>query len=124
MVSLLAAKSHCFLLAIILAAVGAPFLGTATHSSHGENTLVDGDEDIETLMSTEERSNTSASQRRYGKGCYFLVFVQLLEKYGTFIARCNALIEKVSSFSARAARQPYSLPWECGGAGTICWPIV
>eukprot|EP01052_Picozoa_sp_SAG31_P016105 SAG31_NODE_1055_length_10134_cov_14.461837_3_plen_216_part_00 len=34
---------------------------------------------------------------------YFLVFVPLLEKYGTFIARCNALIEKVSpciSYSA------------------------
>ena len=37
----------------------------------------------------------------HGKGCYFLVFVPtitVLDKYGTFIARCNALIEKVSSF--------------------------
>eukprot|EP01052_Picozoa_sp_SAG31_P026745 SAG31_NODE_2447_length_5678_cov_5.028141_2_plen_193_part_00 len=34
-----------------------------------------------------------------GKGCYFLVLCPLSEKYGTFIARCNALIEKVSSFS-------------------------
>eukprot|EP01052_Picozoa_sp_SAG31_P027322 SAG31_NODE_2547_length_5528_cov_4.438202_3_plen_130_part_00 len=32
---------------------------------------------------------------RNGKGCYFLVFVQLFEKCGTFIARCNALIEKM-----------------------------
>eukprot|EP01052_Picozoa_sp_SAG31_P007407 SAG31_NODE_353_length_17229_cov_8.702160_11_plen_882_part_00 len=32
-----------------------------------------------------------------GKGCYFLVFVQLLEKYGTIIdERYTALIEKVS----------------------------
>eukprot|EP01052_Picozoa_sp_SAG31_P004793 SAG31_NODE_203_length_20490_cov_7.713256_6_plen_58_part_00 len=30
------------------------------------------------------------------KGCYFLVFVQLLEKYGTLIERNTALIEKVS----------------------------
>eukprot|EP01052_Picozoa_sp_SAG31_P019710 SAG31_NODE_1450_length_8307_cov_3.676657_2_plen_95_part_00 len=28
---------------------------------------------------------------------YFLVLCPLLEKYGTFIARCNALIEKVST---------------------------
>eukprot|EP01052_Picozoa_sp_SAG31_P058065 SAG31_NODE_17536_length_667_cov_1.073944_1_plen_55_part_01 len=28
----------------------------------------------------------------------FSFLCQLLEKYGTFIARCNALIEKVSSF--------------------------
>eukprot|EP01052_Picozoa_sp_SAG31_P032815 SAG31_NODE_3638_length_4034_cov_4.484371_2_plen_142_part_00 len=32
-----------------------------------------------------------------GKGCYFLVFVQLFEKYGTFIERYTALIEKVSA---------------------------
>eukprot|EP01052_Picozoa_sp_SAG31_P020541 SAG31_NODE_1549_length_7913_cov_8.822882_1_plen_197_part_00 len=34
---------------------------------------------------------------RIGKGCYFLVFVQLLEKYGTLIERYAALIEKVSA---------------------------
>eukprot|EP01052_Picozoa_sp_SAG31_P008592 SAG31_NODE_437_length_15714_cov_8.527344_1_plen_430_part_00 len=31
-----------------------------------------------------------------GKGCYFLVFVQVFEKYGTLIERNTALIEKVS----------------------------
>eukprot|EP01052_Picozoa_sp_SAG31_P023476 SAG31_NODE_1937_length_6866_cov_3.173932_8_plen_154_part_00 len=31
-----------------------------------------------------------------GEGCYFLVFVQLFEKYGTLIERNTALIEKVS----------------------------
>eukprot|EP01052_Picozoa_sp_SAG31_P012502 SAG31_NODE_733_length_12491_cov_7.073112_7_plen_194_part_00 len=31
-------------------------------------------------------------------GVTFSFLCQLLEKYGTFIARCNALIEKVSSF--------------------------
>eukprot|EP01052_Picozoa_sp_SAG31_P017918 SAG31_NODE_1248_length_9126_cov_5.023928_8_plen_276_part_00 len=33
-----------------------------------------------------------------GEGCYFLVFVQLFEKYGTSIKRNTALIEKVSPF--------------------------
>eukprot|EP01052_Picozoa_sp_SAG31_P017517 SAG31_NODE_1201_length_9418_cov_3.410881_2_plen_356_part_00 len=32
-----------------------------------------------------------------GKGCYFLAFVQRLEKYGTLIERNLALIEKVSA---------------------------
>ena len=32
-----------------------------------------------------------------GKGCYFLAFVQLFEKYGTLIERYTALIEKVSA---------------------------
>eukprot|EP01052_Picozoa_sp_SAG31_P014155 SAG31_NODE_870_length_11338_cov_14.525047_7_plen_182_part_00 len=36
-----------------------------------------------------------------GAGCYFLVFVQLFEKYGTSIERNTALIEKVSPCSAR-----------------------
>eukprot|EP01052_Picozoa_sp_SAG31_P025587 SAG31_NODE_2251_length_6082_cov_2.050643_3_plen_409_part_00 len=31
-----------------------------------------------------------------GEGCYFLVFVQLFEKYGTLIERNTALIERVS----------------------------
>eukprot|EP01052_Picozoa_sp_SAG31_P050511 SAG31_NODE_11559_length_1017_cov_10.470588_1_plen_182_part_01 len=31
-----------------------------------------------------------------GEGCYFLVFVQLFEKYGTLIERNTALIDKVS----------------------------
>eukprot|EP01052_Picozoa_sp_SAG31_P038813 SAG31_NODE_5257_length_2647_cov_1.852433_3_plen_158_part_00 len=35
-----------------------------------------------------------------GKGCYFLVFVQLFEKYGTLIERYTALIEKVSALIA------------------------
>eukprot|EP01052_Picozoa_sp_SAG31_P000729 SAG31_NODE_21_length_34109_cov_60.598824_13_plen_143_part_00 len=35
---------------------------------------------------------------RIGKGFYFLVFVQLFEKYGTLIERNTALIERVSSF--------------------------
>eukprot|EP01052_Picozoa_sp_SAG31_P007260 SAG31_NODE_344_length_17385_cov_58.217575_9_plen_98_part_00 len=33
-----------------------------------------------------------------GEGCYFLVFVQLFEKYGTSIERNTALSEKVSTF--------------------------
>eukprot|EP01052_Picozoa_sp_SAG31_P000968 SAG31_NODE_30_length_32545_cov_9.378999_31_plen_161_part_00 len=33
----------------------------------------------------------------------FSFLCQLLEKYGTFIARCNALIEKVSSFRVAPA---------------------
>eukprot|EP01052_Picozoa_sp_SAG31_P045511 SAG31_NODE_8338_length_1471_cov_17.047134_2_plen_202_part_00 len=32
-----------------------------------------------------------------GKGCHFLVFVQLFEKYGNLIERNTALIEKVSA---------------------------
>eukprot|EP01052_Picozoa_sp_SAG31_P003917 SAG31_NODE_155_length_22130_cov_9.540098_18_plen_135_part_00 len=57
---------------------------------------------------------------RDGEGCYFLVFVQLFEKYGTLIERNTALIEKVSPCRAlsrsradgadpepqRAARKP------------------
>eukprot|EP01052_Picozoa_sp_SAG31_P013198 SAG31_NODE_789_length_12087_cov_5.727227_5_plen_66_part_00 len=40
-----------------------------------------------------------------GEGCYFLVFVQLLEKYGTLIVRNTTLIEKVSPCSvARTGR--------------------
>eukprot|EP01052_Picozoa_sp_SAG31_P037538 SAG31_NODE_4864_length_2900_cov_1.249554_2_plen_110_part_00 len=34
-----------------------------------------------------------------GKGCCFLVFVQLFEKYGTLIERNAALIEKVAPCS-------------------------
>eukprot|EP01052_Picozoa_sp_SAG31_P041791 SAG31_NODE_6437_length_2018_cov_14.547160_1_plen_277_part_00 len=54
---------------------------------------------------------------------YFLVFVHhYLEKYGTFIARCNALIEKVSSFPAALRR---STEWHaehrgCGGFAMEC----
>eukprot|EP01052_Picozoa_sp_SAG31_P023721 SAG31_NODE_1974_length_6755_cov_6.833383_2_plen_67_part_00 len=36
-----------------------------------------------------------------GKGCYFLVFVQLSEKYGTLIERNTALIEKVSALTVQ-----------------------
>eukprot|EP01052_Picozoa_sp_SAG31_P005996 SAG31_NODE_272_length_18690_cov_14.520785_5_plen_215_part_00 len=39
----------------------------------------------------------AAKSMGIGKGCYFLVFVQLFEKYGTFIERNTALIEKVSA---------------------------
>eukprot|EP01052_Picozoa_sp_SAG31_P023837 SAG31_NODE_1989_length_6721_cov_5.737391_8_plen_364_part_00 len=43
-----------------------------------------------------------------GEGCYFLVFVQLFEKYGTLIERNTALIEKVSPCrKLRAARPAY-----------------
>eukprot|EP01052_Picozoa_sp_SAG31_P018546 SAG31_NODE_1318_length_8823_cov_3.108780_2_plen_221_part_00 len=38
----------------------------------------------------------------------FSFLCPLLEKYGTFIARCNALIEKVSSFIYRPTVQPPS----------------
>eukprot|EP01052_Picozoa_sp_SAG31_P004126 SAG31_NODE_168_length_21484_cov_21.524994_5_plen_74_part_00 len=38
----------------------------------------------------------------------FSFLCPLLEKYGTFIARCNALIEKVSSF--RVERGAHSAP--------------
>eukprot|EP01052_Picozoa_sp_SAG31_P033312 SAG31_NODE_3746_length_3928_cov_4.375555_2_plen_440_part_00 len=43
----------------------------------------------------EERLRAMQTER---KDCYFSFLCPLLEKYGTFIARCNALIEKVSSF--------------------------
>eukprot|EP01052_Picozoa_sp_SAG31_P010487 SAG31_NODE_575_length_13961_cov_41.577550_9_plen_211_part_00 len=36
------------------------------------------------------------------KGCYFLVFVQLFEKYGTLIERNTELIEKVSPCRVRS----------------------
>eukprot|EP01052_Picozoa_sp_SAG31_P035030 SAG31_NODE_4172_length_3511_cov_1.676143_3_plen_109_part_00 len=39
-----------------------------------------------------------------GEGCYFLVFVQLFEKYGTIIERNTALIEKVSPCRCSASR--------------------
>eukprot|EP01052_Picozoa_sp_SAG31_P021148 SAG31_NODE_1620_length_7725_cov_1.520850_6_plen_294_part_00 len=39
-----------------------------------------------------------------GKGCYFLVFVQLFEKYGTLIERNTALIERVPSPCRATAR--------------------
>eukprot|EP01052_Picozoa_sp_SAG31_P027256 SAG31_NODE_2535_length_5550_cov_3.770134_5_plen_341_part_00 len=41
-------------------------------------------------------------RRRRVRVVTFSFLCPLLEKYGTFIARCNALIEKVSSFSALA----------------------
>eukprot|EP01052_Picozoa_sp_SAG31_P034478 SAG31_NODE_4034_length_3647_cov_26.004510_5_plen_100_part_00 len=41
-----------------------------------------------------------------GKGCYFLVFVQLFEKYGTLIERNTALIEKVAPCSVCASKAP------------------
>eukprot|EP01052_Picozoa_sp_SAG31_P031478 SAG31_NODE_3339_length_4386_cov_39.128528_7_plen_155_part_00 len=37
----------------------------------------------------------------------FSFLCPLLEKYGTFIARCNALIEKVSSFRVYATMTPF-----------------
>eukprot|EP01052_Picozoa_sp_SAG31_P034140 SAG31_NODE_3946_length_3729_cov_3.942975_2_plen_522_part_00 len=39
----------------------------------------------------------ASSYYSMGKGCYFLVFVQPVEKYGTLIERYTALIEKVSA---------------------------
>eukprot|EP01052_Picozoa_sp_SAG31_P046369 SAG31_NODE_8839_length_1377_cov_1.465571_1_plen_321_part_10 len=54
-----------------------------------------------------------AAVARLGKGCYILVFVQLFEKYGTFIERNTALIEKVSALidhnttRAEGATLPY-----------------
>eukprot|EP01052_Picozoa_sp_SAG31_P043944 SAG31_NODE_7490_length_1675_cov_1.281726_1_plen_233_part_00 len=50
--------------------------------------------------------------RTEGKGCYFLVFMQLFEKYGTLIERNTALIEKVSPCSrglAARVRHPHQL---------------
>eukprot|EP01052_Picozoa_sp_SAG31_P003011 SAG31_NODE_111_length_24443_cov_231.743685_8_plen_157_part_00 len=41
----------------------------------------------------------TATAATAGKGCYFLVFVQLFEKYRTLIERNTALIEKVSPCS-------------------------
>eukprot|EP01052_Picozoa_sp_SAG31_P007329 SAG31_NODE_349_length_17243_cov_7.408248_4_plen_324_part_00 len=40
-----------------------------------------------------------------GEGCYFLVFVQLFEKYGTLIERNTGLIEKVSPCRCAATPQ-------------------
>eukprot|EP01052_Picozoa_sp_SAG31_P059448 SAG31_NODE_18747_length_624_cov_0.880000_1_plen_73_part_10 len=52
-----------------------------------------------------------------GKGCYFLVFVQLFEKYGTLIERNTALIEKVSPCRVRAGCK--RSPGRGGGGGRI-----
>eukprot|EP01052_Picozoa_sp_SAG31_P025873 SAG31_NODE_2299_length_5981_cov_2.649439_2_plen_213_part_00 len=41
----------------------------------------------------------------------FSFLCPLLEKYGTFIARCNALIEKVSSFSASISLSAAGRRW-------------
>eukprot|EP01052_Picozoa_sp_SAG31_P020014 SAG31_NODE_1485_length_8151_cov_6.486215_6_plen_272_part_00 len=47
-----------------------------------------------------------------GKGCYFLVFVQLFEMYGTLIERNTALIEKVSPCRCHKLKaETKSLAW-------------
>eukprot|EP01052_Picozoa_sp_SAG31_P003287 SAG31_NODE_125_length_23649_cov_7.156202_5_plen_558_part_00 len=46
----------------------------------------------------------SAALREIVRVVTFSFLCPLLEKYGTFIARCNALIEKVSSFRASPSR--------------------
>eukprot|EP01052_Picozoa_sp_SAG31_P005406 SAG31_NODE_237_length_19590_cov_13.149915_12_plen_277_part_00 len=51
------------------------------------------------LLSTEDVGDGSVSLVRV---VTFSFLCPLLEKYGTFIARCNALIEKVSSFRCTA----------------------
>eukprot|EP01052_Picozoa_sp_SAG31_P037572 SAG31_NODE_4873_length_2893_cov_8.076951_2_plen_123_part_00 len=55
------------------------------------------------------------------RGCYFLVFVQLFEKYGTFIERNTALIEKVSPCSALAASS-CSVSWRRRRGGYLPAP--
>eukprot|EP01052_Picozoa_sp_SAG31_P022208 SAG31_NODE_1755_length_7344_cov_7.207039_6_plen_235_part_00 len=53
----------------------------------------------------------------------FSFLCPLFEKYGTFIERCNALIEKVSSFRARFAairRRPYILLLLGSRTGIFC----
>eukprot|EP01052_Picozoa_sp_SAG31_P033804 SAG31_NODE_3867_length_3800_cov_23.537422_6_plen_176_part_00 len=52
---------------------------------------------------------------RDGEGCYFLVFVQLFEKYGTLIERNTALIEKVSPCRCNPRRSEYSAAFAYGG---------
>eukprot|EP01052_Picozoa_sp_SAG31_P019299 SAG31_NODE_1401_length_8497_cov_4.386640_6_plen_91_part_00 len=47
------------------------------------------------LVPAGEREVAGVLLRMVGKGCYFLVFVQLFEKCGTSIERNTALIEKV-----------------------------
>eukprot|EP01052_Picozoa_sp_SAG31_P021547 SAG31_NODE_1672_length_7564_cov_10.193704_9_plen_201_part_00 len=70
------------------------------------------------LLLTEHADEGSAElHERNGKGCYFLVFVQLFEKYGTLIERNTALIEKVPPCSATAPWMPRSAR-RCGTVGT------
>eukprot|EP01052_Picozoa_sp_SAG31_P036857 SAG31_NODE_4661_length_3058_cov_2.518756_1_plen_198_part_00 len=51
-----------------------------------------------------------------GTGCYFLVFVQLFEKYGTLIERNTKLIEKVSPCRHGHDRWPW--------ARVVSWAVV
>eukprot|EP01052_Picozoa_sp_SAG31_P035922 SAG31_NODE_4402_length_3267_cov_1.552715_5_plen_159_part_00 len=57
---------------------------------NGSNGIIDSDD---------------SDHEEIGKGCYFLVFVQLFEKYGTLIERYTALIEKVSALIVRRTRE-------------------
>eukprot|EP01052_Picozoa_sp_SAG31_P050220 SAG31_NODE_11363_length_1038_cov_3.144835_1_plen_167_part_00 len=72
---------------------------------------------IRSALAARERSEAAAaaataptaawSAVELGKGCVTFSFLRpLLEKYGTFIARCNALIEKVSSFRVQPGQGP------------------
>eukprot|EP01052_Picozoa_sp_SAG31_P028090 SAG31_NODE_2681_length_5262_cov_5.705791_7_plen_295_part_00 len=58
-----------------------------------------------------------------GEGCYFLVFVQLFEKYGTLIERNTALIEKVSPCRIHFSGSPRASPFS--GVLTLdkCFPF-
>eukprot|EP01052_Picozoa_sp_SAG31_P018580 SAG31_NODE_1320_length_8809_cov_4.243398_11_plen_151_part_00 len=52
-----------------------------------------------TILAPEEKKTASANHTDKHTADFLVTFsflCQLLEKYGTFIARCNALIEKVS----------------------------
>eukprot|EP01052_Picozoa_sp_SAG31_P014983 SAG31_NODE_948_length_10825_cov_9.412829_16_plen_226_part_00 len=49
-------------------------------------------------LQTDQGAARPGERSGSGEGCYFLVFVQLFEKYGTSIERYTALIEKVSAF--------------------------
>eukprot|EP01052_Picozoa_sp_SAG31_P029483 SAG31_NODE_2935_length_4895_cov_5.362177_4_plen_76_part_00 len=48
-------------------------------------------------MSSGVAAATGVASEATGTGCYFLVFAQLSEKYGTLIERYTALIEKASA---------------------------
>eukprot|EP01052_Picozoa_sp_SAG31_P007780 SAG31_NODE_377_length_16533_cov_99.867957_3_plen_92_part_00 len=53
------------------------------------------------FIDTQDCMFIGGGRQNIGKGCYFLVFVQLFEKYGTLIERNTALIEKVSPCSGQ-----------------------
>eukprot|EP01052_Picozoa_sp_SAG31_P030044 SAG31_NODE_3047_length_4749_cov_3.010968_3_plen_209_part_00 len=73
-------------------------IGKVRTQQHGGHSDCPCSHSHKRVLTSDSFSGTSAiSSPNPGKGCYFLVFVQLFEKYGTLIQRYTALIEKVSA---------------------------